>query len=72
MTLRDAIAKAARECIEEALAQHGNNVMRTAAALGVNRTYLYWCMDRYGVAGKRRRRKSVAAFQELASWGRVQ
>lgn len=68
--LRDAIAKAARECIQDALSKRRNNVMRAARDLGVNRTDLYKRMRKYGVTVRRRR--SVGAIQELLTWSRVQ
>ena len=47
--LRDSILAYERKLILEALAVHNHNVIRTARALGINRTHLYKCIAKHKI-----------------------
>lgn len=70
MTLSDAIHRAARRCMQDALKQTNGNVQAAARILGVNRSDFYKRAVRYGVSITRKRR-SVSVVQEMAMWRRA-
>lgn len=70
MKLRDALAEAARTCIEAALAKHQRNVVHAARELGIHRSLVYKYAKLYGVTVRPARPSRV--YRELSAWGRVQ